>query len=181
MNPRVTRIAISAIISTTAVIALGMTGAHASTFTFDDIVYVSCTNFRCTNGASNFAAAFPYYTSGPGFSSNGYYQLISTNDGTTWSGLTAHSPGITVPTYIFKQPGNGSTIGGSFIQNDPLNTSGIFPVESEDELVLHGWSSAASGVNNATVDKVYTTSANSSSFQFTAPTGIGQPTTFTGL
>jgi hypothetical protein len=173
------RIATSAIMTTTAVIALGMAAAKASTFTFDDIVYVSCTNFRCTNGSSSFAAAFPYYTGGPGFSSSGYYQVISTNDGTTWSGLTAHAPGVTVPKYVFKEPGNGSSIGGEFIQNDPLNTLGIFPTESEDELLLHGWSSAAGGVNGATVDKVYTTSANSSSFQFTAPTGIGHPTTFT--
>jgi PEP-CTERM motif len=173
------RIATSAIMAATAVIALGTAAAQASTFTFDDIVYVSCTNFRCTNGASNFAAAFPYYTAGPGFSSSGYYQVISTNDGTTWSGLTTHSPGVAAPTYIFKQPGNGSSIGGEFIQNDPLNTAGIFPTESEDKLLLQGWSSAASGVNGATVDKVYTTSANSSYFEFTAPTGIGQPTTFT--
>jgi hypothetical protein len=104
--------------------------------------------------------------------------VISTNDGTTWSGLTNHSPGVTVPNYISKQPGNGSSIGGEFIQNDPLNTFGIFPVESEDDLLLHGWSYAASDVNSAAVDKVYTTSASSSSFQFTAPTGIGQATTF---
>jgi hypothetical protein len=173
------RIATSAIMATTVVTVLGAAAAQASTFTFDDIVYVSCTNFRCTNGPSNFAAAFPGYTGPPNYSSPGYYQVLQTDTGNFWSGLTSN--GSTHPTYVFKSPGNGSTMGGEWIQNDPNFPTTPPPngTESEDKLLLQGWSSAASGVNGATVDKVYATSANSSYFEFTAPSGIGVPTTFT--
>jgi hypothetical protein len=173
------RIATSAIMTTTAVIALGMAAARASTFTFDDIVYVSCTNFRCTNGPSNFAAAFPGYTGPPNYSSPGYYQVLQTNTGNFWSGLTSN--GSTNPTYVFKNSGNGSTMGGEWIQNDPNfpTTPPLNGTESEDKLLLQGFSSAASGVNGAVVDKVYTTTTNTSYFEFTAPTGNGTPTSFT--
>ncbi len=178
MATRMRRIVSRAAMTSAALIALGLTEAQATTFTFDDIVYVSCTNFRCSNGGSNFAAEFPGYV-GPGYSSPGYYQVLQTNNGNFWSGLTAH--GSTVPTYIFKNAGNGSTMGGEWIQNDPNFPT--FPplngTESEDKLLLQGFSSAATGVNGAVVDKVYTTTANGSYFQFTAPTGIGNPTNFT--
>jgi hypothetical protein len=150
--------------------------SQAATFTFDDIVYVSCTNARCTNGPANFAAAFPGYTGSAGYSSAGYYQVLQTNNGQFWSGLT---PGSNpVPTYIFKNPGN-VPVGGEWIQNDP-GFPGYPPLngtESEDKLILQGF--AAPAVNGVTVDKVYTTSTNGSYFEFTAPTGIGLPTTFT--
>jgi hypothetical protein len=178
-------------IFTGAIITSGMAisspPARADLFTFDDIVYVGCTNFRCTNGASNFAAAFPGYTGGPGFSSSGYYQVLnSTNTNQQWSGLSSNGNLNNAPTYIFKQPGNGSSFGGEYIQNDPNfpATGSLQGTEGLDKLTFTGgWSSDAAGINGKTVDKVYTTSASGSSFQFYGTTAFGGfvPFTFNGF
>ena len=65
------------------------------------------------------------------------------------------------------------------VQNDPNfpTTPPLNGTESEDKLLLQGFAAAA--VNGTVVDKVYTTTTNASYFQFTAPTGIGTPTSFT--
>jgi hypothetical protein len=156
--------------------------ADAYTFTFDDVYYVSCTGSgaRCSStGASNFAAAFPNYTGGPGFSSVGYYQVLSTtNPSQQWSGLINN--GTNNPNYIFKQPGNGSSFGGEYIQNDPnFQPVGLQGTEGLDKLVMSGFSSDANRtLTQQLVDKVYTTSATAS-FQFYGPVAFGGYVPFT--
>jgi hypothetical protein len=143
--------------------------AQAATFTFDDIVYIST--------SSMWSTVFSPYRGPPLYSSAGYYQVLQTNTGNFWSGLTPPNSSAN-PTYVFKNPGN-VPIGGEWIQNDPNfpTTPPLNGTESEDKLVLQGFAAAA--VNGAVVQKVYTTTTNASYFEFTAPTGIGSPTSFT--
>lgn len=140
-------IAAFAIIAAAATI--GPSPAQAYTFTFDDTKYVSCSNFRCTDGAANFAAAFPGYSGGPGYSRPGFYQVITTSNGQTWSGLNGTNP---TPTYIAN---TSSAISGEFIQNDPNNLPVQF-TEGQDKLVLDGsgWTSTGGTTTGALVNSV---------------------------
>jgi hypothetical protein len=146
-----------------AVMAIWCLSAQAYTFTFDDIVYVANTSAgRNNNGAANFAAAFPNYSGGPGFSHNYFYQVITTQ--TPTSGQTAYWSALTPatnphPTYI---AGTGS-FGGEFIQNDP-NTLPVQFTEGQDRLALTGWSSKGGATNGAVAD--YAIGGLGSSFDF---------------
>jgi len=137
--------------------------AQAYTFTFDDIVYVANTSSgRNSNGAANFAAAFPNYSGGPGYSHNYFYQVITTAIPTPtqtayWSALT---PGTNpAPTYI----GGTGSFSGEFIQNDP-NAPPVQFSEGQDRLGLAGWSSRGGANNGAVAD--YAIGGQNSSFNF---------------
>ncbi|MDR3553234.1 MAG: PEP-CTERM sorting domain-containing protein [Syntrophobacteraceae bacterium] len=132
-----------------AVVGLGVWSAPAQayTFGFEDVAYFS---------SGPLSTVFTGYTGPPNYSSQGYYQVLTTNNGTPWSDLT---PGTNpTPTYVFKGSGLGE-----FIQNDPNNTSGLQGTETEDKLQLSsGWTSTA---GNHSIVQYVSTSSNSS-FQF---------------
>jgi hypothetical protein len=93
----------------------------------------------------------------PNFSSNGFYQVITTNDGTFWSGLNGTNP---TPTYIARF---SSIFATEFIQNDPNHPPVQF-TEGQDRLSLGGWTSAGGTTNGNLVD--YAVGGLNSSFNF---------------
>jgi hypothetical protein len=116
--------------------------ARAYTFGFDDMVYIANTSHgRNNNGSANFAAAFPGYIPPPGYSSNGYYQVLNTKNGINWSQTNM----IPTPTYIFKSP--GSLTSTEYIQNDP-NKPPVQGTEGQDGLSWNSSWTTAGGQNN---------------------------------
>lgn len=118
--------------------------AKASIFAFDDIAYVS--------SSSGFSTAFPGYVGPPNYASAGYWQVIKTGNGNTWSYLTPgtnpplSSGGLNNGSYIAKASANSSFISTEYIQNDPNNPPFQY-TEGQDRLAL---TSNAVGTSNWT-------------------------------
>jgi hypothetical protein len=140
--------------------------AGAYTFTFDDMAYVARLGTQQSlSGPAQLADTFPTYVAPPGYSSPGYYQVITTNNGTNYYDTNTTNP---IPTYIGRYTAGGTT---EFIQNDPNNLpGGLFNgtqyTEGQDRL---SWSSSLApfgGLNSQSFAKYLTTSTVGASFNF---------------
>lgn len=132
--------------------------AQAYTFGFEDVAYIG--------SAASFTSTFNP-SGGPTYHSNqfGYWQVLTTNNGQNWSGSAPPTP-----TYVFH-----SSL-GEFIQNDPINTSGIQGTEGWDKLALNNWTATTT---SGQIVHYVSTRSTGASFDFQGPTGISQAVPFT--
>jgi hypothetical protein len=141
INTRMSRIAIGAMMATTALVALGIPTAQAYTFTFNDM--------GLATNSTQWNTLFSPYIGPPGFSSSGVYDVVATTSGNPW---TQGSP-TNVASYVAR-----TTSLREFIQNDPNftgNPGGQFVIGADTLNMPTAWTTVggagtvANGIRNS--------------------------------